>query len=498
MNRSLYHEETVNRRDLLKAAATVAGVGTVTSIAAKATGRQATAPFLDAYAHQLSCLPGESLRLCVSTNVERYEVEVARVGAKRQPVFTRHGVQGVEHEVPADAASHGCRWPAGLEIPTGSDWPSGYYQVLLRSSDGTAKGEAFFVLRSTAPGRHSKILVQLCTNTYNAYNQWGGSSLYGGPAGTVRQVSFERPYIGFQPADNFTNLYSGWRRWELPFVQWAESAGYRLDFAVNLDLEFHSELLDGYRLVLSVGHDEYWSAGMRDHLEAFIASGGNVAFFSGNTCFWQVRPEDEGRVLVGWKTAFNEDPVYATEDRRFLTGTWTNKLVQRPENQLTGVSFTYGGYHGFFQVAGDGCYEIHRPDHWVFAGTGLKRGDRLGAKDKIVGYECDGCLFRVIDGLPVPTHEDGTPPGFQILGSAPAELAGANGDNSLYWISEQLYGKGTSQLVRQPGAAVLGTYTRGGTVFTTGCTEWVRGLEGRDPHVEQITHNVLRRLAQLS
>ena len=45
------------------------------------------------------------------------------------------------------------------------------------------------------------------------------------------------------------------------------------------------------------------------------------------------------------------------------------------------------------------------------------------------------------------------------------------------------------------GAAVLGTYTDGGTVFTTGCTEWSRGLEGRDPHVMRITTNVLDRLS---
>jgi hypothetical protein len=61
-----------------------------------------------------------------------------------------------------------------------------------------------------------------------------------------------------------------------------------MDFAANSDLEFHPEMLKHYRLILSVGHDEYWSARMRDHLEVFIRDGGNLAFFSGNTCCWQV------------------------------------------------------------------------------------------------------------------------------------------------------------------------------------------------------------------
>ena len=132
------------------------------------------------------------------------------------------------------------------------------------------------------PGRETPILLVLATNTYNAYNTWGGRSLYGGTRGHATRVSFNRPYAGLLLDDEFTSRYSGWRKWGHPFVAWAASSGYHLDYAVNSDLEFHPEILRSYRLVLSVGHDEYWSAPMRDHLEAFIASGGNAAFFSGN------------------------------------------------------------------------------------------------------------------------------------------------------------------------------------------------------------------------
>jgi hypothetical protein len=481
------------RRDLLKAAG--AGVATLPALV---DGAEPAAASIEAYTDQLSYHAGDRVKLHVSTSAPRFAIEVARLGARRQLVLGEQGLRGGRHPVPPDASSYGCRWPAAFQFDVPEGWPSGYYQVLLRTQEDngrTASGEAFFVVRPRHPGRETRILLQLCTNTYNAYNNWGGSSLYGGPAGPARRVSFDRPYIGFVPGDRFTSLYSGWRKWEQPFVAWAEAAGYRLDFAVNSDLEFRPEILRGYRLVLSVGHDEYWSAPMRDHLEAFIAAGGNAAFFSGNTCFWQVRSEEHGRALVSWKMDFDRDPVYKTADHRLLTGMWSNRLVKRPENRLTGVSFAYGGYHRFFEFGGEGCYTIHRPEHWVFAGTGLRRGDRLGAKDKIVGYECDGCRFTLEGGLPVPTHADGTPPTFQILGTAPAWLS-VRGDRSLIWVSEALFGKGTSRRVDQPGAAVLGVSTPGGTVFTTGCTEWVRGLQGRDPAVERITRNVLARLSQ--
>jgi hypothetical protein len=68
-------------------------------------------------------------------------------------------------------------------------------------------------------------------------------------------------------------------------------------------------------------------------------------------------------------------------------------------------------------------------------------------------------------------------------------------DNSIGWVETALYGEKSKKRHAQPGAAVLGCYTRGGTVVTTGCTEWPRGLRGKDPVVERITRNVLDRLS---
>ncbi|MCA9046350.1 MAG: hypothetical protein KDA69_18640, partial [Planctomycetaceae bacterium] len=110
---------------------------------------------------------------------------------------------------------------------------------------------------------------------------------------------------------------------------------------MNADLEFHPEILKQYPLVLSVGHDEYWSSPMRDNLEKYIAEGGNVAFFSGNTCCWQVRSEDDGKALTSYKQWYNIDPQYRTTDHRLLATLWGHHLVQRPENELTGVGFLW-------------------------------------------------------------------------------------------------------------------------------------------------------------
>ena len=89
---------------------------------------------------------------------------------------------------------------------------------------------------------------------------------------------------------------------------------------------------------------------------------------------------------------------------------------------MTGVSFTRGGYHriGKRVTNGAGGYTVYRPGHWVFDGTGIDYGDVLGARATTVGYECDGCEYTVVDGLPEPTGSDGTPVSFEILAMVPA------------------------------------------------------------------------------
>ena len=271
-------------------------------ISALAQGQAPLSLHVDGYAGRISVAQGEKVPVHVSTTADKYDIEVARLGRERVVVWKQSGLPGAEHPVPEDASAKGCGWPVSVEVPVGPDWRGGYYEISLRAADRggkwtargarTASGSAFFIVRQAVPGSSSKILLQLATNTYNAYNNWGGFSVYaynsrGNNQGS--RVSFERP-----PASQFS-------RWELPFVQWAESAGYALEFAANADLEFHPGMLQNYKLVLSVGHDEYWSAPMRDHLEDFIGKGGNVCFFSGNTCCWQVRSEDDGRAFTCWK-----------------------------------------------------------------------------------------------------------------------------------------------------------------------------------------------------
>jgi len=507
-------------------------------------------PYIAAYPDRLSYLAGEEISFACSTGAAEFSAEIARVGGQRHIVWQRNGLPGRACAVPQHASSLGCDWPQAFTVKIPATWPSGYYEVVLRATDpatgSVAEHLAFFAVR---PGRGAvgeragRLLVLLATNTYNAYNDWGGPNLYTG----ATRVSFRRPFTpGLlkkpQPDVRYPNVNgvggvggvggvddpeherfrtwaavhglslwsgsAGWHNWERSFIRWAERRGYGVDVAVNADLELHPEVLDGFSLAVSVGHDEYWSWGMRDTLEAFIAGGGNVAFFSGNAVFWQVRFEDDGATMLCYKDRYTEDPAFAADQRRATT-LWSSQVVGRPENHLTGLSFTRGGYirMGNAVPRGSGGLTVWRPDHWAFEGTGLRYGDLFGADHAIAAYEVDGCEWTLSteDGLPVPTGRDGTPESLTILATAPARLwsrdelpsryrPAARGD--LETAARAVFGDDAPEHVRRlsHNHAVMGTYTRGGTVFHAGTTDWAYGLAGHDPVVDRITSNVVDRL----
>lgn len=470
------------------------------------------------YCTPLSVVPGEAVVLHASAPNGAIDVEVVRDGASPHVMWRAEGVAVADAPVPDDAPERGCGWNATLTISVGADWRSGLYLVRLRgTSDVADRVSAWFVVRALQPPAGGALLV-LATNTWNAYNEFGGRNLYTGAV----TMSFERPlapglldkpddprgrvvdgraYSEFSEAEglNLWHGMGGWAGQERRFAAWAEQEGIALDYAINADLERIPHLLDGYGLYVSVGHDEYWSWGMRDAVESFVAAGGHAAFFSGNTCYWQVR--NDGDAMVCYKHRFTEDPVYGTDRDHLSTTIWSDPLVARPETEMTGLSFTRGGYSRTFRSIrrGSGGYEIHRPDHWLLAGTRLGRGDLLGAADVVVGYECDGCELTLVDGLPVATGHAGTPANFEVVATAPAipfdrhstplPLA-PGGEYELEFHAQRLLGDDSPANCERlrHGHAVLGTYTRNGTVVSVGCTEWAYGLG--DPAVAQVTRNV--------
>ena len=155
---------------------------------------------------------------------------------------------------------------------------------------------------ATTTGR-SDLLFQTSDTTWQAYNQYGGYSLYGGPSGHARKVSYNRPF-NTRTVEDEDWLFNA----EFPMLRWLERNGYDVSYFTDVDSDrIGSEILE-HEVFMSVGHDEYWSAGQRDNVEAARDAGVDLAFFSGNEVYWKTRWEDSAdgtdtpyRTLVAYK-----------------------------------------------------------------------------------------------------------------------------------------------------------------------------------------------------
>ena len=502
------------------------------------------------YTDRLSYAPGETVRFHVNTTAARYDVEIFRDGAACETVYREEDLPGQFYPTPEDCSVAGCGWPAAFELTVSEDWRSGGYIVETTARDDS--GAAFtqhhiFLVRAAGPQAAAPILLVAATGTWTAYNDWGGSNHYEGITGPGQNLyspilSLERPFsrgfvrlpegapriplvtppppgaaprypnIEWAYANGYSKKYAsaGWASYERHFVRWAEQQGYRLDLASLHDLHFRPEILEAYKCVVFVGHDEYWTWEMRDAVDRYVEAGGGVARFAGNF-LWQIRLEDEGRTQVCYKyRARAEDPLRDSDQRHLTTTCWEAPEVGRPGAQTFGLNATRGVYAGWGGCVprGAGGFTVYRPEHWVFAGTDLYYGDLLGSAARVFGYEVDGLDYGVQSGLPYATGEDGAPDGIEILAMGLATIIEEDhgnegtllfiGEGDVRFAAEALFGEATEEGMERlkRGSGMIVQFQRGnGIVFHAGTCEWVAGLMKRDVYVERITRNVLDRFS---
>jgi hypothetical protein len=270
---------------------------------------------------------------------------------------------------------------------------SGIYFARLVRTDGTSgASHAFFVVRDDAS--RSDLLFQTSDTTWQAYNTYGGNSLYvGSPAGRAYKVSYNRPITtrGTGAEDFVFNA-------EYPMVRFLEANGYDVSYTAGADTERRGGLLRNHKAFLSVGHDEYWSAGQRGNVEAARDAGVHLAFFSGNEAFWKTRWENSidgsgtaHRTLVCYKET-HANAVIDPQDPPTWTGTWRDPRFSppadggRPENALTGTAFKVNSGTVSLQVpAEDGRLRFWRGTSVASLATGTTATLGPGT----VGYEWD-------------------------------------------------------------------------------------------------------------
>jgi hypothetical protein len=419
------------------------------------------------YASATSVRQGETIALHIATSVTPFTATIVNLADANVVVRELSGLQSVPRNC-SGRFGGGCEWPVTTTLTIPRTWPSGYYGVSFPTTFGTRK--IIFVVKEDQPGSQSPLLLISPTNTYQAYNAFGGASLY--PTidpDRAKRLSFDRPYDQEGGLGRFDN-------WERRFLDWMRTEGRTYEAATDTDLE-DPTLLMHYEAVAIVGHSEYWTARAREHLEEFNRAGGHVAIFGGNTMWWQVRFEENGRLLVGYKNA-KWDPLYLS-DPGLVTSHFWDDPINDPESTIIGISSRYGGYSNRVQSDDPNNfdmlpleqrtgYTVTDPSAWPFLGADVERGTQFGKE--VAGLEVDGTLFNCapVTGDLIVDGSDGTPLNFHIIAVTPATA----------------------------GHGTIGYYVNpaGGAVFNAGTQHWVQGL-ATDPIVRTVTRNVLDRFS---
>lgn len=352
---------------------------------------------IEGYASQVSALPGEVVGFHVRTSpVERYRVELYRLGwyggagGRRiacSPSCGGDAAGVVQPAPPAPDASTGevdAGWSVTDRIRIPADAASGYYLAKFVLTSGPAAGQAraYPVIVRSSRRRRPSILVQVPVNTWQAYNSWGGKSLYGSNSTDgvpATHVSFNRPFVGLQ-------LF----REELQLVRFLEREGYDVSYQTDVDSTRHPQALADHQLVMTAGHGEYWSKAERDGFERARDLGTNLAFMGANTAYWQVRYKDGHRTLVSYKS--DTDPI---ANPSLKTVRFRDLQPPRPECELLGVQWQGGSYGAGQPVPSYTVASGAEGDPYL-RGTGLVAGSVLQG---LVGHEWDG----VEPGCSVPS-----------------------------------------------------------------------------------------------
>ncbi len=354
-----------------------------TSIQPSATSQDTWADTtIRGYADSTSINAGSSIHLFVGTSQATYNMEVYRMGwyggTGARLIQTVSNLTGVRQTLPTAQTKTGlieAKWKSTYTLQTSSSWVSGVYLVKLIAKNGST-AYILFVVRNDGVG--ADIVYQIPVNTYQAYNNWGGKSLYdyNSTNGRAYKVSYDRPY-----ADDGTGLFF---LGDYGMLRWLESKGYNVTYTTSIDTQTNPTILNGRKVFLTNFHDEYWSKPMRDNLTSALSQGKNLAFFTANSIYWQIRMENStagipNRVITCYKD-ITLDPL-ATTSPSLATVNWRDPPVNQPENALLGVM-----YSSLFSGGVAYPWTVSNASNWVYSGTGVKDGDYIPG---LVGYEYD-------------------------------------------------------------------------------------------------------------
>lgn len=370
-------------------------------------GKAYRTSLIEGYCSKQSVKAGEPIDIFVSTKpASKFSIEIFRMGyyeGAGSRLMTKLGpFEGIEQPVPemGDKRLRECQWKASTTLTIPSDWPSGVYLGKLATLPEAAdkpywESYIIFIVKDDRP---ADILFQCSDNTWQAYNRWPvNESLYTDPRAAHApgvSVSFDRPYGKYvQIFENPLSIGSGeFLLWEYPLCYWLEKEGYDVTYCSNVD-NLDPANLSRAKTMISIGHDEYWDVRQYQNVKQAIAGGLSVLWLSANdvymvTPFTPNAKGDANRRLTR-ETCYGEFREEEKEAYSKVLGPFENPGPD--EREIIGARTTV-------PFNGGGDWTCAKPDHWLFEGTGMKKGESIPG---LVGWEFHGDPDTAREGLEV-------------------------------------------------------------------------------------------------
>lgn len=447
-------------------------------------------PWIEGYCSANSVRAGEKLRVMVSANpVSDFKLEIFRTGYYNgdgaRLVKRFDSLKGITQPDPPVGENYlrECKWEPSVEIKIPSDWLSGVYLGKLTAEEENIQSYVIFIVRDDRP---CDFLFQCSELTWSAYNRWpadfsiytehDGYSSTGVPSGTV---SFDRPYGLFtHPVNKIKNSGGSgeYLPWEFPLAYWMEQHGYDVSYISNIDTHADPKGLLRAKGFISVGHDEYWSLEMYDNVLKAREEGVNLAFFGGNSvlCVVPMLSSSDGTPnraarREGW---FLPVPKKIPEAvKRTMVNQEGFELNMGPDGALL-----MGGRLDNQQPSGRGMgagdWTCAMPEHWLFEGSGMKKGDSIKG---LLGWEWHGAPAMNLPGMNIVAEGDATING-KTVGRYSSTLYDGPKNNVVFNAATIWWANGLSS---PPGHV---------NPSRNGVTQ-----QGPDERVQQITHNLFQR-----
>jgi len=436
-------------------------------------------PWIEGYCSRTSLRTGDELAIHVSTNpASNFHIDLYRMGyygRKGGRLMRALGpFKGTTQPDPPIGKSRvrECSWEPCATFRIPKDWLSGVYVGKLIAERDNLQSYVIFIVRDN---RRADFIFQCSDTTWQAYNRWpsqfalyddGKNEWYWGPG---VDVSFDRPYGKYcQILDAPLSIGSGeWFLWEFPFAYWLEAHSYDVTYTSCLDLHADHKSFLRSKGFISVGHDEYYSIEMFDHLQWLIAQGLNAGFFSGNTCCGRIDPRRNSKGTPN--RIFSRVDAYGPPDPADLQRLPTMSLLphQSPWSSIL------VGARNLAPFTGGADWICSVPGHWIFEGTGMVAGDGIPG---LVGWEWHGDPAELPGLVTVASGKTQSSPGQLNGGTYAATIYPGPKQNFVFNASTCWWGDG---LAAPPGYVRPSVYT---------------SPQGPDARAQRITCNILERM----